>query len=473
MSKLNVARPAAAPVYTHEGARAIRGTPIDQLRRTVLACMLWEDGYYEDGKTISDRIKELVAQCRPDQVAELAIKAREGGRLRHVPLLLARELARDSSRFKVAPLLARVIQRADELAEFLAIYKRDSKALSAQVKLGLGMALRKFDEYQLDKYKSDGKQFSLRDVMFLAHAKPEGGRERYNKEARREERRLGATAKLSDKERLYRRLANKELAQANTWEKRLSAGEDKKTVFTELLTRRENGSIGLGYMALLRNLRGMVDAGVDIDLIRKEILAGAPKSKALPFRFIAAARAVPQLERALDTAMVVSMTSMERLEGETIVLVDVSGSMEDKLSGKSDLTRMDAGAALSVLLRGVCDDVRVFTFSDSLCEVPARHGMALVDAIVKSQKHGGTYMGLAVSDVMRIVPNAKRLIVFTDEQSADVVKSPKDGMKGYIVNVATSKHGVGDGPWVRINGFSEAVVQYIAELERLDAEVQS
>ena len=36
------------------------------------------------------------------------------------------------------------------------------------------------------------------------------------------------------------------------------------------------------------------------------------------------------------------------------------------------------------------DDVRVFTFSDYVVEVPARRGMAGIDAILRSQRHGGT-----------------------------------------------------------------------------------
>jgi 60 kDa SS-A/Ro ribonucleoprotein len=33
---------------------------------------------------------------------------------------------------------------------------------------------------------------------------------------------------------------------------------------------------------------------------------------------------------------------------------------------------------------------------------------------------------------------------------------------GYMVNVASYQHGVGFGPWRRIDGFSEAMIRWIA-----------
>src|SRR5579864_2956878 len=116
--------------------------------------MLWEDQFYEDGVAIAGRIRELVSQVPAEKVAALAVEAREKMKLRHVPLLLVREIARLSThRRLVAATLMRVIQRADELAEFVALYWSEGKQpLSAQVKKGLAGAFTKFDEYALAKY---------------------------------------------------------------------------------------------------------------------------------------------------------------------------------------------------------------------------------------------------------------------------------------------------------------------------------
>jgi 60 kDa SS-A/Ro ribonucleoprotein len=438
--KLNIKAQIANTLTTHEGGPAVPATPLEELRRTVMACMLWENNFYEDGVSVANRIATLVAQIPPAEVAALAREARSTQHLRHVPLLLMRELARNPRGYAYGHDLSEVIQRADELAEFLAIYWKGGKEpLGKQTKKGLANAFQKFDEYALAKYNRDAK-VRLRDVLFMVHAKP----------------------KDEAQAALWKRVVDKQLAPAGTWEERLSAGQDKREVFEDLLRKRE-----LGYLALLRNLRNMHEAGVDTGLVFDALNRGAAKSRALPFRFVAAARAVPAWESKIDEAMQIALEGVEKLAGETVVLVDVSGSMDAKMSEKSDLNRIDAAAALAILVNGICEKTRVFAFSDSTLEVPARSGMALADAITQSMPHNSTLLGEAVKHVALHAPTADRLIVVTDEQSQDAVGAPN--CRGYMINVATNKNGVGYGDWTRINGFSESIVRYIVEMERLKA----
>lgn len=433
--KLNVTQ----KQYTHEGAPASHLSPIHQLRRTVSACLLWEDNFYEDGVAVAERLQSLVAQCKPEDVAALAIEARDKQHLRHVPLLLVRALAQKAPGKLVADTLYHIIQRADELSEFLAIYWKERKQpLAKGVKRGLARAFTKFNAYQLAKYNRDGK-IKLRDVLFMVHAKP----------------------KDEQQAELWKQLVNGTLPAPDTWEVALSAGADKKATFERLISDHK-----LGYLALLRNLRNMHEAKVDRQLIWQALVEGAATSQALPFRFVAAARAVPSWVNVLGEAMQVSMASLPRLAGDTIVLVDVSGSMGQPLSSKSDLTRMDAAAALAVLVVGLSDSARVFTFSERLVEVPPYHGMALIDQIEESQLHYNTYLGQAVN-LLRQQIQADRIIVTTDEQSRDVLSAPGQLGKGYIINVAPYQNGVGYGDWQHINGFSESVISYIQKFEDL------
>jgi hypothetical protein len=188
----------------------------------------------------------------------------------------------------------------------------------------------------------------------------------------------------------------------------------------------------------------------------------------LPFRYVAAARAAPRFEPWLDEALMEAVLEGPVFDGRTIVLVDVSGSMTSRLSARSDLTRMDAAAALASVIPG---DLRVFTFSNKVVEVPPRRGMAGVDAVVRSQPHGGTELGKAVAHVNRLPHD--RLIVVTDEQSSDAVPRPAAD-KAYMVNVASAKNGVGYGPrWTHIDGFSEAVLRFMQEHEARAAEAQT
>src|SRR5262249_3238781 len=99
--------------------------------------------------------------------------------------------------------------------------------------------------------------------------------------------------------------------------------------------------------------------------------------------------------------------------------------------------------------------------SQDVKKVPPRRGFALRDAIINSQPHGATFLGKAVAEIDR---KGDRLIVFTDEQSHDKVAEPK--ARGVLVNVASYRHGVGHRAWTRVDGFSEAVIAWIAASER-------
>jgi len=129
MARLNTLNLTSVP-RTHEGAAARHISPELQLRRSVLACLLWENQFYEDGVEIGGRIAELVPKVTAEKVSALAIEAREQMKLRHAPLLLVREMARHKThRAPVSETLARVIQRADELGEFVSALDDTSKRL--------------------------------------------------------------------------------------------------------------------------------------------------------------------------------------------------------------------------------------------------------------------------------------------------------------------------------------------------------
>jgi 60 kDa SS-A/Ro ribonucleoprotein len=418
---------------TFEGAPAIQPrNPIDQLRRAVSACLLWENQFYEDGVAIGDRIAALVAQCDPADVAALAVEARTSMKLRHAPLWLVSSLALAGKGPKAEDYAA-VINRADEMGELISQFWKDGRRpLPSAMKRGLAQAFGKFDAYQLGKYNRK-VAIKLRDVLRLVHPKPAN----------------------DEQAAMWKAVIADTLPSPDTWEVALSGGADKRETFTRLLADGK-----LGYLALLRNLRGMADAGVDSALVREAILARKGAHNVLPFRYVAAARACPQFEPALDEALCGAIEGLPILPGKTAVLVDVSGSMDVPLSARSDLKRIDAAAALASIIHG---DVRVFTFSHQVVEVPPRRGMAGVDAVIRSQPHGGTYLGAALQAINEQIPH-DRLIVITDEQSHDAVGGPKG--RGYMINVASYQNGVGYGDWTRINGFSENVLRFIGEHER-------
>jgi hypothetical protein len=478
MASVNAATRRIGPqVHTAPGAPAARINKALQLQRLLNACMLWEDNFYIDGETVAGLIQKLVHETSAEKCAELAVKARNEQKLRHAPLLVVREMARASADHKalVADTLFAVIQRPDEITEFLAIYWKDGKQpLSAQVKKGLARAYSKFSEYQLAKWNKD-KDIKLRDVIFLTHAKPKDKEtgllfaKLVNKDHVPAKTKSGfATAKT------YKGLAKKfvGLETPDTWEVALSGGADKKETFTRML---EEGT--LGAIAVLKNLRNMTQAGVSNSVI-KSGLATMKTERVLPFRFITAAKYAPGFESELEQAMFRCLAGAPKLLGRTGVVIDVSGSMGGVVSGKSELGRIDAAACISMLLREVCEDVVIYctagSDSTSVAKtemIPSRRGFALRDLINQSAgRLGGG--GIFLTQVMDYVRkheqgDFERIIVITDEQDCErdparaASRANTFGAHNYLINIANEKNGIGYRKWLHIDGFSESVINYI------------
>lgn len=434
MSSLNI-RPASKPSFNSAGTVVPKINKEQQLVRMTLAHMLWEDQFYVDGKTSAQVMQELIKQVDPNFVANLAVHARHNYKLRHIPLFLTRELARNGK--LQAQTLADVIARPDEMSEFLSIYWKDKKQpLSNAVKKGLATAFKRFDEYSLAKWDKNSAAVSLRDVMFLTHPKPDN---------------------ITQAD-LFKKVANKALATPDTWETELSAGADKKVTFERLMHEKK-----LGALAFLRNLRNMVQSGINESLIR-QYAKTLNVDKVLPFRYIAAARILPQFEDMLEEMMFRSLKNHPKLPGKTVLLVDCSGSMfGTKVSAKSELDRFDAASALAMYAREICEEVVIYGFADNVVQVPPRRGFALREAI-KQSCNGGTDIPGAIAKV-NANNNYDRCIIFTDEQATTGgrVQNPKG--KGYVFNVAAYQNGINHSDWVTITGFSEAMIDFVQAYE--------
>ena len=263
---------------------------------------------------------------------------------------------------------------------------------------------------------------------------------------------------IAEREIVLKRLAEGNLKIPDTWEVGLSGGAGKKETFTRLL--QENN---LGAMAFLRNLRNMIESGVDDDLIRESFRNVNP-GRVLPFRFIAAAQHALRFEPELERLMMECLAGKDKIPGKTVLLVDVSASMDWQLSERSTLPRMAAGIGLAILVRELFPELSIYSFSNEIHEIPPRRGFALGDAIHNSQVHYGTYLGAAVKAVSG---KYERIIVITDEQSHDPVPDPT-GKYNYMINIASNENGVGYGAWTHIDGWSEAVIDYIINYEKME-----
>ena len=445
------------------GPRAAKQDAEATLRRLVMTCLLWEDNAYCDGQSVVDQIKALVPQV--PNVGNLAIEARFDQKLRHVPLMLVREMVRNKMP-GVASTLAKVCKRPDEMMEFLAMYWADSKdkagkrrMLPRQVKLGLAQAFTKFDEYQLAKYNQTDKAVKLRDVLFMCHAKPINDQEKNQAD-------------------LWKRLINNELVVPDTWEVGMSAakGEAGKRAVWERLIDTEK----LPSFAFLKNLRNMQEVSVSRSHMAKAFETCYP-DMLLPIDFLKARKYAPDWTREIEALMYRCAASWPRLAGWTTLVIDVSGSMGSKVSDKSEFSRMDAAASMAVLAAECCDHVSVYATAGNdgtrvhkTAKVEALRGFALADKVLQMSKSlgGGGIFTRQVCNYVREQEKEQpdRLLVFSDSQDCDAPGSgqPKpSGKRNYIIDVSSHSHGVNyKGVWTaEIAGWSEKFLKFVASME--------
>lgn len=440
------------------GGRGAKQSPEALLRRAVMSALLWEDIAYQTGQEVAENIRNLIPQVNPQKVAEIAFDARHVQKLRHVPLYIASVMAGlYTHKAWVSELLKRIVVRADELAEFVAIYWKVNggrRPLSAQVKRGLAGAFGKFNEYQFAKYRGDRNEVKLRDVMKLVHPVPAD-------ESRAE---------------LYGRIKNNTLETPDTWEVELSRGGDKKESWTRLVKEGK-----LGALAFLRNLRNMEDAGVSPAVIRSAFSKVDPKWL-VPLNFFSAVKYAPRFTLDIENLMLRMFDNVKKLPGYTIFVLDVSGSMKfSHLSTRSEMTYYDAGVAMAIVASNMCENFSLYATagSDSAYKHatafvnPAR-GFALAENIAKVSHrigNGGIFTRQALEYIHEqegdVVP--ERIIVFSDSQDCDrIMKLPKPfGKRNYIVDISSHSRGINyEGVWTaEISGWSESFIEYIMAME--------
>jgi hypothetical protein len=181
----------------------------------------------------------------------------------------------------------------------------------------------------------------------------------------------------------------------------------------------------MGYMALLRNLRNFDEAGVT-DNVAQYVIDRltdpdqVARSRQLPMRFLSAYRAAPSLRWSypLEQAMNLSLQNVPQFSGRTLVLIDTSGSMDNRLSTRSDLLRWDAAAMFGLAVAQRCQQVTVVSFGSQIREFPLDLGESLLRSLERFKGRyffgGGTPTKQAVDSFYQ---GQDRVIVLTDEQA--------------------------------------------------------
>jgi hypothetical protein len=428
--RFNLFKKNEAEVVNYEGAKAYRLTPEMELFSAVVTAGL-SDTFYEKCDDRITRLRELIAKNDAEFVARLAVYTRNQMYLRSVPMVLAVELARsEAGRQMVRRTVKGVVKRADEITELLAYYQvanerkgtKKLNRLSAQLRKGLGDVFNTFDEYQFAKYNRDAG-VRLRDALFLVHPK----------------------AKDEAQQALFDRIAADQLAVPYTWETELSLlgtqkydSDEARAAAVRAKWEELIASCKLGYMALLRNLRNIIEAEVSAESMDKvcTLIADSQavaRSKQLPFRFLSAYREIQKLSStwvtrvldALEDAVLASTANLRGFDSKTRVLLacDVSGSMQKSVSANSKVMYFDIGLVLAMLLQSKCRRVATGMFGSDwkIINTSGRGVLANADAYHKREGEVGygTNGHKVIDDLIARGEVMDKVMMFTDCQLWD------------------------------------------------------
>ncbi len=476
---------------THEGAPGWARDARSELYLLAVMNMGSESTFYESAADRDSRFAQLVRQVAvqdPDWIAGFLPWLRDTANMRTAPLIAAAEYAwarRDedgtgrTGTVYPAPsvttrqLIASVLQRADEPGELLAYWQsRHGRAIPKPLKRGIGDALlRLYDEYALLKYDTGSHGYRFADVIELVHPAGEHpgikGTWRGDLLEHAIDRRHGRDNPVPETLKTVR--ANAALRQAAgedpsvlldadalkaagmTWEDVLSLAGNrvpKKDLWTALIP-------SMGYMALLRNLRNMDEAGVPDDVAGQVAARLASpeqvaRSRQFPFRFLAAFRAAPSLRWAypLERALNLSLANVPALAGRTLILVDRSGSMFDRISERSGLNRADTAAIFGAALATRSEHADLVEFGTGSQSVQFRGADSVLRVIERFSAMGGTN----TADAVRLHFRGgfhNRVVIITDEQAwagsygGDPLSLLPASVPAYTWNLAGYKHGHG------------------------------
>jgi hypothetical protein len=512
---------------TGEGAQGFKRDAKGELFVLAVGRFFGEKTFYETPDAGAKRFVALVrevATADPAWVAEFLKWLRSEANIRTSAIVGAVEyartmqaLARDGELPLHASHTARavvrsVLQRADEPGEMIAYCRSQyGRSIPIAVKRGIADAIsglktgRKalYTEYSLLKYDTPSHGYRFGDVVDTVcpatthpdvRDTPTGDLFEFAIDRRHGRESIDPELfPLLTKNSQYRRLVGsnpnllldveKLRAAGLTWEDALSLGGDKidKRKLWEALIDAD----ALGYMALIRNLRGFDEAGVSKVHAQKvaDIIADPERvksSRQLPYRYLSAYKAAPSLRwgQALEEALDLSTANVPKLRGRTLVLVDTSASMQTPLSDRSSVHYVEAAALFGVALGRNAAKVNLYGFATGTF----RHELAYGGSVLRQTKQlvdrvGEAGHGTDIAGAVRATyAGHDRVVILTDMQTVggigyygrSVTESVPANVPLYAWNLTgyvASMMPTGSGNRHEFGGFSDSAFSIMQTLE--------
>jgi hypothetical protein len=411
------------------GGEAYQESPKTELTSIALTSFL-KDQFYRSADDTTQRVIQLMNTITDKEfIAKLAIFARQRYGMRSISHLMASELADQVKGEEwTKDFIFNVVKRPDDIIEILACFKAMHKdqPIPNCMKKGLANAFSKFDEYAIAKYRGEGHDFKLIDIVNLVHPKS-----------------------TSKNKKALEALVQNKLRSFDTWEVELSkAGktdseeskqEMKKEAWKTLLLEHK-----IGYFALLRNIRNIMTQAPEL---KKELILqltdkiSIHKSLVLPFRYLSAMTAIEssgindvQIIQAINKAAEISLENVPKLPGKSVVVIDKSGSM-----GRGYESPLGKAAMFGAVLYKALDaDLMMFANTAKYKTLnPDDTLMTLVSAIMNDPFGGGTDFKPIFKHLNR---KYDRIIILSDMQGWIGYNSPVAEFNGYKASFDTKPY---------------------------------
>lgn len=384
---------------SYEGGQSYQKSAVEDWMNFLFSSYL-EDRFYEDGLIQTNRFIDLTNRMIENYGAEFVAKAalfarnelgmRSASQLT-AALLNAEKFADKRAFFRNYP------HRADDPAEiFAAIDFIGDKRSHAAVR-GFGDYISSLSPYALGKYKLNNHEYNMFDIINITHAH-------------------------SDAIDAYKAGT---LESPDTWEVAISGAKDEHSRNEEWIRLVEEHK--LGYLALIRNLRNILNSGVENDWIEKYLYpqlkdeAAIHKSMVFPYQIYSAYKNMenhnPFVVLGLEKAFHIAIDNMPKLEGNTVIMLDVSGSMDSRISAKSDITIKEAGAVYAACILLTSENSDIIKFGTTAAKYGFKKNDNIFDQIKRMQNNDGLGYGTNIGPAYSLINDKyDRIILISDMQ---------------------------------------------------------
>lgn len=459
--------------------------------------MAGEASFYESVADRETRFVELVHQVtasNPAFVARLAPYLRNELKIRSASIMLAAEYVAAGGEGG-RTVVAAVLQRADEPAEMIGYWhSRHGRSLKMAIKRGVADAtVRLYSERSALRYDGVGRGVRMADVIELTHPKARDAKQsalfkwlldrRHHNDAVADPvvlPKLAAAAEQAaipteDRRAVLEAAGPQALAKAGTsWERLagwLPGGMDAQAWEATIPS--------MGVMALIRNLRNFDEQGISrtsVDRVLSRITDAdeVAKARLFPYHVWAAYAHAPSdnYKRALGTTLTLTTQNIPTLH-HTLVVIDMSGSMQSPVTNRSVMTRVEVAAVMAAVTAKKSANTDVVIFGATNKKVPMVQGASVL-GIVKDLVQmvgvvGHSTMGhTAIAD--HYDPKRHdRVVMFTDDQQQDAGRVDISNVPViYTVDLAGYRPRstpAGQRGRYTIGGFSDATFAIMETLE--------